>query len=125
MKYRGASMDYCTNTDTRKLTLCFVNDSLLISPCQNSYDHQQFKLALSWNFKFSHKLNGKLQITSNNQTRPEFHLLQRGETREHRRWKVESLDSGYLRKNRGKLIKGKIIGVLREKVKVVEPVRRT
>jgi hypothetical protein len=52
-------------------------------------------------------------------------LLQRGETQEHRRWKVESLDSEYLRKNRGKWIKGKKIGVLRERVKVVEPVRGT
>jgi len=41
MKYRGASKDYCINIGIRKLTLCFVNDSLLISPVEGWSFHKE------------------------------------------------------------------------------------
>jgi hypothetical protein len=55
--------------------------------------------------------------------RKKTNLLRRGETREHRRWRVESLDSEDLRNNKGKKEKNGCFE--KERVKVMEPIRGT
>jgi hypothetical protein len=51
---------------------------------------------------FTANLSPETSLQESSMPRKKTNLLRRGETREHRRWRVESLDSEDLRNNKGK-----------------------